>query len=348
MSAYITEKERYYIEFALEHGISKKEIALKLGKCLKTIYNEINLGTVELVDTHLRPYKIYKADYAQRKHELNQETKGRSLNIGSNTVLSDFLENKILKEKYSPYAALQLAASSGLNPNFCLSTLYSYIRKRVFLNLKSKHLPNKGRKHKAEKPSSYSVKLIGTKNFIDDRSKTVLKRNDFGHWEFDTVYSSKGDKHTLFVLTERKTRLELIFKMYGRTASNSVSVLDYIENLIGSDSFRHNFKTITCDNGVEFSNINRIKHSQSGHERTKLYFCHAYSSCERGSNENANKLIRRFIPKKSFIRDFKQPVSVIQKWINTLPRRLFCGKSSIDMLREEGSSVYNSMLPLLI
>lgn len=347
MSKYITEKERYYIEFALENGISKSDIALKLGKCLKTIYNEINIGTVELIDSELRPYKAYKADYAERQHQLNQEAKGRSLKIGSNTTLADFLENKILKEKYSPYSALMLAADSGLNPNFCLSTLYSYIRKRVFFSLNPKHLPNKGRRHKEEKPAKHSVKLIGSKKTIEDRDKSVNNRQEYGHWELDTVYSSKGDKNTLFVFTERKTRIELIYKMYGRISENTVSVLDFIEKSIGYKAFCNNFKTITCDNGVEFSNIDRIEHNESGLERTKLYFCHAYCSSERGSNENQNRLIRRWIPKKSFIRDFKQPVSVIQRWINTLPRLIFKGKTSIDRLKEEGQSVYQSMLPLL-
>ncbi len=343
--SYITQKERYYIEFALEHNISKKEIAAYIGKCLKTVYNEIKLGTVELIDSELRPYTAYKADVAQRRHDVNQEAKGRGLNIGSDTELAGFLEQKILKEKYSPYAAMQLASSSGFKVNFCLSTLYSYVRKRVFLNLQPKHLPNKGRKHRTEKPVCHAVKLIGCKRLIEDRDKSVFKRGSYGHWEFDTVYSSKGDKTTLFVLTERRTRIELIYRLYGRTADNAVKVLDSIEDVIGHEAFCRSFKTITCDNGVEFSNIDRLEHSASGSSRTQVYFCHAYCSSERGSNENANRLIRRFIPKRSYIRDYKQPVKVIQDWINNLPRRLFAGKSSIDKLKEEDSSL---VLPMLL
>ena len=69
-------------------------------------------------------------------------------------------------------------------------------------------------------------------------------------------------------------------------------------------------------------------------DRTALYYCHPFASCERGSNENANKLIRRWIPKGSDISEYKDKVSFIQDWINNYPRKLFNGLSSIQYLEQ--------------
>ena len=68
-------------------------------------------------------------------------------------------------------------------------------------------------------------------------------------------------------------------------------------------------------------------------ERMKIYYCHPYSYWERGSNENANKLIRRFIPKGSDIGKFtNKMIKFIQDWINNYPRRIFNYKSSNGMI----------------
>lgn len=68
-------------------------------------------------------------------------------------------------------------------------------------------------------------------------------------------------------------------------------------------------------------------------KRTKIYYCHPYSSWERGSNENANRLIRRFIPKGADIGRFTHKmIKFIENWINNYPRRIFDYKSSSGMI----------------
>lgn len=164
---------------------------------------------------------------------------------------------------------------------------------------------------------------------ISERPKEILARKDFGHWEMDTVYSGKGcSAACLLVLTERKTLHELIYKMPDRTAASTIKILDRIERKLGRRNFRKIFKTITCDNGVEFLDY----YSTVKHNRTELYYCHPYCSSERGSNENQNKLIRRWIPKGDDIGLYnKNDIAAIQEWINTLPRKKFDGQSSSDL-----------------
>ena len=104
-------------------------------------------------------------------------------------------------------------------------------------------------------------------------------------------------------------------------------------------SFPQVFKTITVDNGSEFSDVFGIQRScykRTKGPRTKVYYCHPYSSYERGSNENQNKLIRRFIPKGAKISDYThEEIDRIIYWMNHYPRRIFGGKSSNYLFEQE-------------
>ena len=117
--------------------------------------------------------------------------------------------------------------------------------------------------------------------------------------------------------------------MPDRKAASVVKALDRLERVYGKKKFRQFFKTITVDNGVEFSDYeNLVKY-----DRTKIYYCHPYSSGERGSNENQNKLVRRWIKKGEDIGKYtKQDIKKINCWINQYPRKLFNGLSSNEML----------------
>ena len=152
----------------------------------------------------------------------------------------------------------------------------------------------------------------------------------------DTVVGKKGTKTVLMVLTERKTRQEIIRKIASKSQYCIVKELDKIERKLGSKKFRETFKTITCDNGCENLDFEGIERSAvTKLKRTKVYYAHPYSSWERGSNENANKLIRRFVPKGSDIGKFSpERIKMIEHWMNNYPRKIFGGLSS-NMLLEQ-------------
>ena len=145
-------------------------------------------------------------------------------------------------------------------------------------------------------------------------------------WEMDTVKGKRGvTKSCLLVLSERKTRMELIFKMANQGAAAVVETLDSLERKWG-EQFPIMFKTITVDNGVEFSDTEGIERSvfDNQKKRTSLFYCHAYSSWERGTNENINKMIRRHIPKGvDFDDKTDDDIIYVENWINSYPRRLF-------------------------
>jgi IS30 family transposase len=314
--------DRLRIESWLLDGISKPVIADRLGCCLKTIYNEIERGTYRHLNSDYTFSERYSCDLAESKYQSKLRNRGVDLKIGNDIDYANFLENKILNEKYSPAAALHSAGS--FNTKICLTTLYSYIKKGVFLKLNNSDLPSP-RKHKHHnKPRA---KRLSSGTSIDVRPGHIDNREDFGHWEMDSVIGcSSGTHNTLFVLTERVTRYELIFKLTDKT---SHSVVDCLHRLSAAcPDFKKVFKTITCDNGVEFSDFNSMQ------QLTNIYYCHPYSSWERGSNENNNKLIRRHFPKGfNFDSLIKDDIINLQCWINKYPRKLLDWRSSEDVFK---------------
>ena len=333
---YITERERYQIEALYRQGIKPKDIALALGRCIATIYNELKRGMTELIDTNLIPYKTYCADVAQRVAEYNATNKGRDLKIGNDYDFAEYVTEKIRDEKYSPYAVLQRIRNEGLvfQTAICKNTLYNYIRMGLFEGLTMDILPcprKVARKDKIRR----SVALNNTVcKSIDDRDKSISCREEYGHWEMDTVVSGRGGKNVLLVFTERKTRYEEIYKIASKSMQEVCSCLNAIESNLGTDKFREKFKTITCDNGVEFLDCKGIECSIFiDGKRTDLYYCHPYRSGERGSNENANRLIRRWIPKGSDISQYTDEyIRKVQDWLNRYPRKIFAGLSSNQIL----------------
>ena len=148
----------------------------------------------------------------------------------------------------------------------------------------------------------------------------------------DTVKGKRTSRSSLLVLTERKTREELIYKLEENCAEAVVQVIDALEEQF-KEKFKDVFKSITCDNGTEFSFGDLIEKSKLNEgNRTSLYYCHPYSSFERGSNEVDNKMIRRHIPKYTcFDNKLVEDIKGIETWINNYPRKMFEYKSSLEL-----------------
>lgn len=329
----LSERERYLIEHYLNRGFNGMQIAKILNRPFQTIYKEIKRGSIELLNSDLTIKTVYLADVGQRVKTENGKNKGRNLAIGNNIELANRIEELIVNEKYSPYSALEICKKEKLNVNICETTLYSYIYKGVFLKLKPKHLPYYRKKNKTNNEKRISLKNV-LRTSIEERPKHINKRSTFGHWELDTVVGKQGTKECLFVFTERKTRKEIIKKASNRTIESCVKIIDELENKY-KDDFKYIFKSITCDNGSEFLNQELIENSclYNGKKRTKVYYCHPYCSNERGSNENQNKIIRRFIPKGSDVRTYTEEcIKEIENYINNIPRKIFNGKSSNDIM----------------
>ena len=155
----------------------------------------------------------------------------------------------------------------------------------MFTRITNQSLPIKGNRKRKHKKVIVRVnkRLAGTS--IEKRPEYILSRDEFGHWEMDTVKGKRTSHSSMLVLTERKTRKEIIIKLEHHCAEAVVEALNELEKKL-QNNFSQLFKTITCDNGTEFSYSNLIENSciNEGKKRTTLYYCHPYTSCERGSN----------------------------------------------------------------
>lgn len=340
---HLTWENRLTIERMLRKGYKPTEIADVLGCCRATVYNELKRGAYfHTVREYAKDIIKYSPEKAEQAYQENKKGKQKGLKIFDDKRLISFIEHKIVVERYSPAAALMACQSSSeydFNVKIkSVNTLYNYIRRGgVFSDLTMVDCPYRMRSQRKQKVIRRHKRLYGIS--IEERPDTVDGRQEFGHWEMDTVHGKRNNKKCLLVLTERKTRYEFIEIMKNCTAIETVRAINRIEKRFGSDFFKL-FKTITVDNGFEFSNCKEIEKAlyRVG-KRTNLYYCHPYSSCERGSNENQNKLIRRWWPKGT---DFdavinKKDVKSVQFWINNYPRSLFNGKSSKDLFYIECS-----------
>ena len=169
------------------------------------------------------------------------------------------------------------------------------------------------------------------KRFFYDKINIIRRAFYYGKTK-ETCTSSTNDrrkkKHCkrLNVFTERMTREELIYKADSKSQPCLIKILNRLERSLTAPVFRETFKTITCDNGCEFLDMKAMEKSiyNKVMKRTKVYYCHPYNACERGSNENANKLIRRWIPKGSHISTFTDSyIKELQDWMNNYPRKIF-------------------------
>lgn len=325
---HLTEIERYKIEAYLKDKKKAWQIAELLGKSERTIQREIKRGTVILLNSELMEYKAYCADVAQRKYYENAANKGRGYKIGNDHELVEYIERMIIEGKYSPDAVIGRIKLEGkrFKTTICTKTLYNYIDAGLFLQLTNKDLQVKkdGKKRTYKKTK---VALNNTKGTsIEERPKEVESRDEYGHWEMDCVVGGQNKgKAVLLVLSERKSREEIIFKMKEKTQECVKKAIDSLERKLGYNQFSEIFKTITVDNGSEFLDFKGIETSikRRRKTRTKVFYAHPFSSWERGTNENTNKLIRRFIPKGSSIDDI--PLSMIryiENWLNNYPRRI--------------------------
>ncbi|GKX32378.1 IS30 family transposase [Vallitalea longa] len=336
---YLTEKERYKIEALKKAKISNAEIAIQIGKSERTIRREIARGKVKLLNSDLTERYEYCADVAHRKYLENAANKGPSLKIGHDHKLASYIEDKIINEKHSPDVVIGRIKKEGLKfeTSICTKTVYNYIDKGVFLNLSNKHLlvKRKGPKRKYRKVRKTALNNTVSRS-IDERSKDINSRENLGHWEMDCVVSGRGSKTVLLVLTERKSRRNLIFKMKDKTQKSVAQILDKLERK-HRYKFKKIFKSITMDNGCEFVNQEAIEKSiLTKKNRTMAYYAHPYSSWERGSNENANKIIRRFIPKGVDISKYtNKEIKQIEYWINNYPRKILKYKTSIEVYERD-------------
>jgi IS30 family transposase len=325
---HLSENKRYKMEALLESEIAIKEIALVLGYSRSTLHREIKRGAIKRLQHDWTEKTKYRANVGQADYLKQCRNRERSLKIGKDRNLEAYIRTKITQDRFSPDAIIGEIKANGLKFQgmICTKTLYNYIDAGIFSGISHKDLWEKGRRKKRRYKSVVRVTIRNRRaRSIEDRPKQINDRSEYGNWEGDTVKGCRrGSKAGLLTLTERKTRQEIILKIQNASHGAIQDAFDKLEQSYGTE-FKAKFKSITFDNGSEFLNWESLEASilEGGEKRTVIYFAHSYSSWERGTNENHNRMIRRFIYKGLDIDGFsEEEIKKVEDWMNNYPRRI--------------------------
>ncbi len=341
---HLNQAERKTIERMLREGANKAEIARALLRDKSTIKREIKRGSV--VQRRRNPYQskspqvpeyldevVYRWDVGQRVYEANRRHGGAKSKLMQCGELVSFVERMILSPaKWSPDAALGYARARELFPGQQLSTktFYNWIEKGL-VKVRNIDLLLKVRR-RPKRPAREHKRMLGRS--IDERPEQAQRREEFGHWEGDGIVG-KGQRGFLISLVERKIGIGLLFNVGNRKSEHIEEVLAHLKQQFG-EYYPQVIKSITFDNGPEFANGTAMERDH----QTIVYYAHPYSSWERGTNENWNGIVRRFLPKgKSFDDVTDETLLRITHYINTLPRKRFGYKTPQDLWHEQWDAI---------
>ncbi len=325
-------------------------IANYLGVHKSTISRELRKRRKEKM--YIRTGKTttmpYAAEYAQENADFKRGLSKGEYKLRKNKKLAKFIEDKIKINKWAPDVIVgYMEKHNYFNregfESITTPTIYNAIRYHIIdvkledtRRMKYKPEYNYHKNDLPKNKAEYS---------INNRPDEIENRLYFGHFELDTVIgTSKGKHECLMTLTERKTRFEMIFKLSAKTAEEVVTKFNKIKEFM-KQNYNKIFKSITTDNGTEFSDfLNIIKDT-----KTQIYFCHPYCSGEKGTNERHNGIIRYFIPKGTLIENYSyKDINKIAEWMNNYPRKILGYKTPLEALQEEfnDKSILNKIYKL--
>lgn len=307
----LEERERLY---ALKgQGMSLRTIAKKLGRSQSSLTRELQRNIKYGREYFHNEYLPCKAQALAEKRAKKQRYKAPL----KNPKIFLYVRKK-LRKGWSPETIAGRLPIDHPGLSICHETIYQYIYAKKtksrgmhleqYLVLKRKRrMKQHGRRVRRHSKIPEAVS-------IERRPKIVEKRKQKGHWETDNIIGKKTDETALSVTVERVTRITLLTKLRDRTAQTKTKAVTQRLNEYPQRMKR----TLTADNGSENTNHQEIT-EQTG---MPVYFCHPYHSWEKGTVENTNGRIRRYIPKKVSIDTITEEyLKYLEYKLNSTPRK---------------------------
>lgn len=326
--------QRVAISKALDQKESITTISKELNFSRQTIHKEIKRGTVTHRDSQLVDSLVYDAYASQLQYENALSRRGRLTKVDDDKQLMDFVIDK-LQGKYSPEVIANFIKNNDeFKQKISSRTIYNWVYNSE-IGLDISCLPYaKKKRQKIRKTEKQIIKPNGGESI--DLRPDIEDRMEFGHWEIDCVVGKREGKSTcLLTLVERKTRYGIILKIKDKTKKSVVHALKKIKQLFGK-YFYDLFLSITADNGSEFKDALGMSLALKNGKKVKIYYAHAYCSWQRGTNENFNKMIRRWFPKGTdFTSITNAQVRTVNDWINNYPRKQFGYHTSNERFIEQ-------------
>lgn len=311
----LSPEERYMLAALRRQGLNQSQIARALGRHRSTVCREVGRNSTR-ADGH------YRAFTAQERTNGRRSRSRRN----SHFTAEDFaLVDELLCRQWSPEQVSGHLRRAGL-----LFISHETIYRHVWRDKREggalyTHLRG-ARKRRRKRYGAYDSRgRLAGKRMIPERPAEVEARSRVGHWEADTVMGT-GSKDCVLTLVERKTGLVLVGKLADRTAESlsrrAVSLIRQYQGRV---------ETVTADNGTEFHGYERIERSTG----VVFYFARPYHSWERGSNENANGLVRQYLPKGVSMAGLSQhQCNAIARKLNTRPRKRLGFRTPLECFNE--------------
>jgi len=320
----LTLDDRINIQIKYLDGWSFEKIAHSLG-------NGRNKGTIsrEIAGRPARGTGKYQASIAHEKALTKR--KGKKTERLKNQFIREYVKEKMVLGWSPEQVSIRLNIDHPQEEGISYEAIYQYVYAQINQNGKPKvhcedlrmYLPRRHRRR--QKKDFRQVRKVYKPQLpsIEERPKEVEKRKSIGHWEDDCIVS-KQSKNRLKTINERVTGLFLVGKMKNGTIEESNrAVLEKWKDI--PSEFK---KTLTRDNGTENFGWEELEEK----EHVKVYFAHPYCSYERGSNENGNGLIRRYLPKGTdFSTVSDEEVLKIEYLLNSRPRKRLGGKTPLEV-----------------
>jgi IS30 family transposase len=310
----LTSEERYMLAALRRQGCNQSEIARSLGRHRSTVCREVRRNGT-------------RADGHYRAFTAQERTNGRRSRSRRNRRFSaeDFaLVDELLCRQWSPeQVSGHLRRTGGLLISH--ETIYRHVwRDKKGGGVLYTHLRG-ARKRRRKRYGAYDSRgRLAGKRMISERPAEVEARHEVGHWEVDTVMGA-GSRDCVVTLVERKTGLVLVGKLSDRTAESLSRRLTRLIRGAGR------VETVTADNGTEFHGYGRVERLTGA----AFYFARPYHSWERGSNENANGLLRQYLPKGVSMAGLSQQrCNVIARKLNTRPRKRLGFRTPLECFNE--------------
>lgn len=322
----MTWTDRLIIEKLFNSRASYRTIAKRLGFSVAAVYKEVQRGLCEQRDGKTwKTYKAYSATIAQDDADWQASAKGYTVKLGHNHAYARAVSSRILSGESPDQIVGDLRSRNEWTVS--TPTLYRYIDKGYIPNVTNKDLWQKS-KRKKRKYRKVKASKAPKGTSIERRPLIITSRSTFGHWEMDSVIGkARGKQQSLLVLTEHQTRFEIIFRASAKTSTATVSALSKLVKQYPKGTFQ----TITVDNGSEFQDADGIQALVPA-----LYYCHPYSSCERGTNENNNRLVRRFLPKGRSMKNVRQKdCDDIASRMNSIHRKILGYRTAAELFQEQ-------------
>lgn len=336
----LSHQERCILYDLLQEKYTNRQIAEILERSPSTITRELKRNKTKIRYSHKTNLKFHYLPDSAQTLKTERRKKANYRTPLKNEIVKDFVFSK-LKENWSPdIISWVLKKTYGKCQKYNISheTIYKFIYSEEWELQKLKYYLT--RKHKTRRKYSghktQKLPKIPNPTSIHERKNIFPKsetRQEFWHYEGDSILSLRWTYSAIHTEVERKTRFIFAQKINKKSAENvEFATIQIFSEILEKTENKNAIKSTTWDNGTEHANHEKVAKNLN----IKIFFADPYKSWQRGTNEVLNGMIRRYLPKwTNFDKITQEQLQEIIDEINNRPRKIFWYKTSKEMWDEE-------------